>query len=171
MEGIRQNVSSEEEIEYLIRARYPLIYVTSTEEERVDVIERRLESGLVGFKSRSDGVVLGFEEADDRRTDRDRGEMEIVTKLVEDEVHHADSILIARDLAAQRNVDVGIDDGIVRSGGETIEDIQRAIGFRVRDRDLLHKGVDHDGIIAVLFLIELRRRDDTEIGLHLAHGT
>ena len=46
MEGIRQNVSSEEEIEYLIRARYPLIYVTSTEEERVEknlrvICERR----------------------------------------------------------------------------------------------------------------------------------
>jgi len=46
MEGIRANVSSEEEIEYLIRARYPLLYVTSTEEERVEknlraICERR----------------------------------------------------------------------------------------------------------------------------------
>ena len=46
MEGIRASVSSEEEIEYLIRARYPLLYVTSTEEERVEkslraICERR----------------------------------------------------------------------------------------------------------------------------------
>ncbi len=46
MEGIRNAVSSEEEIEYLIRARYPLLYITSTEEERVEknlrvICERR----------------------------------------------------------------------------------------------------------------------------------
>ena len=46
MEGIRAAVSSEEEIEFLIRARYPLLYVTSTEEERVEkslraICERR----------------------------------------------------------------------------------------------------------------------------------
>ncbi|MFA5624879.1 MAG: AAA family ATPase [Bradymonadales bacterium] len=42
MEGMRPVVSSEEEIEFLIRARYPLIYVSSTEEGRVEASLRKI---------------------------------------------------------------------------------------------------------------------------------
>lgn len=42
MDGMRKAASSEEEIEFLIRARYPLMYVTSTEEGRVEASLRKI---------------------------------------------------------------------------------------------------------------------------------
>ena len=99
-----------------------------------------------------------------------RGVADIDDAGGEDQIEHLGRCLIARPLGLQTDIIIGRNDVMIRTIIEDLQQISRSIEFGIRRRHNNREIVTDTGSVIFLRFVELRIRDDAEIGIHTAHG-